>query len=108
MDPDTDQDYAEFLKLLGMRIQQMRKERGLSLRDMVVKHNYHDSQWRRYERGGPMNVPSLWDFAFYSSRRTWRVSRRLCRGSQTYSQKETERKSARQRKKEGLNLFLHT
>jgi transcriptional regulator with XRE-family HTH domain len=59
MDPDIDQDYAEFLKLLGMRIKQMRKERGLSLRDMVVKHNYHDSQWRRYERGGPINVPSL-------------------------------------------------
>ena len=37
----------------------MRKERGLSLRDMVVKHNYHDSQWRKYERGGPINVPSL-------------------------------------------------
>jgi transcriptional regulator with XRE-family HTH domain len=59
MDPDIDQDYAEFLKLLGMRIKQMRRERGLSLRDMVVKHNYHDSQWRKYERGGPINVPSL-------------------------------------------------
>ena len=59
MDPDIDQDYAEFLKLLGVRIKQLRKERGLSLRDMVVKHNYHDSQWRKYERGGPINVPSL-------------------------------------------------
>jgi transcriptional regulator with XRE-family HTH domain len=59
MDPDIDQDYAEFLKLLGARIKQLRKERGLSLRDMVVKHNYHDSQWRKYERGGPINVPSL-------------------------------------------------
>ena len=59
MDPDIDQDYAELLKLLGMRIKQMRKERGLSLRDMVVKHNYHDSQWRKYERGSPINVPSL-------------------------------------------------
>ena len=59
MDPDIDQDYAEFLKLLGTRIKQLRKERGLSLRDMVVKHNYHDSQWRKYERGGPINVPSL-------------------------------------------------
>ena len=59
MDPDIDQDYSEFLKLLGMRIKQMRNERGLSLRDMVVKHNYHDSQWRKYERGGPINVPSL-------------------------------------------------
>lgn len=59
MDPDIDQDYAELLKLLGLRLKQMRKERGLSLRDMVVKHNYHDSQWRKYERGGPVNVPSL-------------------------------------------------
>jgi transcriptional regulator with XRE-family HTH domain len=59
MDPDIDQDYAVFLKLLGARIKRLRKERGLSLRDMVVKHNYHDSQWRKYERGGPINVPSL-------------------------------------------------
>lgn len=59
MKEEIDRDYAEFLKLLGARVKQLRQERGLSLRDMVVKHDYHDSQWRRFERGGAVNVPSL-------------------------------------------------
>jgi transcriptional regulator with XRE-family HTH domain len=56
---DVNVDYEAFLKDLGCRIKQFRKERGLSLRDMVVKHGYHDSQWRRYERGGAANMHSL-------------------------------------------------
>ena len=52
-------DYKRFLKELGGRIKQLRHERGLSLRDMIVMHGYADSQWRRYERGGSVNVQSL-------------------------------------------------
>ena len=56
---ETDLEYEQFLKSLGARIKQLRNERGLSLRDMVIQHGYHDSQWRRYERGGAINVQSL-------------------------------------------------
>jgi hypothetical protein len=33
-------EYEQFLKTLGGRIKQLRKERGLSLRDMVLQHGY--------------------------------------------------------------------
>ena len=52
-------EYKEFLAALGARIRQMRKERGWSLRDMVISHDYHDSQWRKYESGGGLTIPSL-------------------------------------------------
>jgi transcriptional regulator with XRE-family HTH domain len=52
-------DYGQFLKELGARIKLLRNERGLSLRDMIVTHGYADSQWRRYERGGSVNVQTL-------------------------------------------------
>jgi transcriptional regulator with XRE-family HTH domain len=52
-------DYGRFLKELGARIKKLRNERGLSLRDMIVTHGYADSQWRRYERGGSVNVQTL-------------------------------------------------
>ncbi len=55
----ADLEYEAFQKALGRRIKEFRKERKLSLRDMVVKHGYHDSQWRRFERGGAANVQSL-------------------------------------------------
>ncbi len=58
-DKGADLEYEAFQKALGRRIREFRKERKLSLRDMVVKHGYHDSQWRRFERGGPANVQSL-------------------------------------------------
>ncbi len=56
---DVDQDYEEFLKALAKQIKRMRNERGLTLRDMVVIHGYHDSQWRRMERDGAGGVQSL-------------------------------------------------
>lgn len=56
---DIDPEYQEFLKTLGSRIRQLRHERGFSLRDMVIQHGYNDSQWRRYERGGSMNLQSV-------------------------------------------------
>jgi transcriptional regulator with XRE-family HTH domain len=52
-------EYEQFLKTLGCRIKQLRNERGYSLRDMVIRFGYNDSQWRRYERGGSINVQSL-------------------------------------------------
>ena len=52
-------DYQQFMKALGTRIKEFRKQQGLSLRDMVVKHDYHDSQWRRFERSGVGNLNSL-------------------------------------------------
>ena len=59
MSEEFDLEYEAFLKTLGTRIKQLRNERGLTLKDMTVLHNYHDSQWRRYERGGSINVQSL-------------------------------------------------
>ena len=59
MPDQIDGEYKEFLKMLGSRIKQLRKERGLSLRDMVIKHGMNDSQWRRYERGGAIHLNSL-------------------------------------------------
>ena len=55
----TDDDYKDFLKALGARIKEMRKKKGWSLRDMVKLHDYHDSQWRKFESGGSMNVQSM-------------------------------------------------
>jgi transcriptional regulator with XRE-family HTH domain len=54
-----DVDYKGFLAALGKRIKEFRKERGWSLRDMVIQHGYHDSQWRKYESGGGLTIPSL-------------------------------------------------
>jgi transcriptional regulator with XRE-family HTH domain len=56
---DVDQDYEEFLKLVAERIKTLRKERGLTLRDMVVTHGYHDSNYRRIEREGAGGIQSL-------------------------------------------------
>ena len=59
MAEQMDLEYKQFLKTLGQRIKEVRRERGYSLRDMVLQHGYNDSQWRRYERGGSMNLRSL-------------------------------------------------
>jgi transcriptional regulator with XRE-family HTH domain len=55
----TEERYNEFLKALGARIKELRTQQGLSLRDMIVQHDYHESQWRKYEKGGSLNVHSL-------------------------------------------------
>ena len=60
MPEEVDDPYVgNALKDLGKRIRQARMARGLSVRDMVINHNYHDAQWRRYEKGGSLTVPSL-------------------------------------------------
>lgn len=56
---DVDYDYDEFLQLLAQRVKTLRLERDLSLRDMVVDHGYHDSNYRRIEREGVGGIQSL-------------------------------------------------
>ncbi len=63
MSEQLDAECSEYMKLLGARIKAIRKVRGLTLRDMVVKYDYHESQWRRYERGGSITLPSLYRIA---------------------------------------------
>ncbi len=54
------QEYVAFLKALGSHIRSMRKERGWTLRDMVVQHGFHLSAWQGYEAGRfGMSLPSL-------------------------------------------------
>jgi transcriptional regulator with XRE-family HTH domain len=56
---DVNQDYEAFLGQVANQIKTLRKERGLTLRDMVVIHGYHDSNYRRMEREGIGGVQSL-------------------------------------------------
>lgn len=56
---DVTEDYKEFLNQIAKRIKVLRQERGLTLRDMVVIHGYHDSNWRRMEREGVGTVHAL-------------------------------------------------
>jgi hypothetical protein len=44
-------DYKEFSAALGKRVKQMRKERGLTLRALVVQHGFHLTQIQRIEKG---------------------------------------------------------
>ena len=53
-------EYEQFLKLLGAHIRALRKERGWTLRDMVIQHGFHLSAWQGYEAGRfGMSLPSL-------------------------------------------------
>lgn len=52
-------DHEDFFSALGRRIKEVRIARGLTLRDMVVSHGYHASQWQKYEKGCPITVDSL-------------------------------------------------
>ena len=52
-------DHAEFFASLGRRIKELRRERGWALRDMVLMHGYHVSQWQKFEKGCPVTVDSL-------------------------------------------------
>jgi len=51
--------YESFLKDLGARLKQMRKDRGWTLRNMVVDHNFHITHWQSFESGKAISVPSL-------------------------------------------------
>ncbi len=63
MTAQLDSESVEHLRLLGERIKKVRLERGLTVRDMVIEHDYHDAQWRRYENGASLTVPSLFRIA---------------------------------------------
>jgi transcriptional regulator with XRE-family HTH domain len=54
-----DEGYGSYLAAIGNSIKARRRECGLSLRDMVIVHGCNDSQWRRYERGAGLALPSL-------------------------------------------------
>jgi transcriptional regulator with XRE-family HTH domain len=51
--------YEAFLIELGQRLKQLRKDRGLSLRDMVADHNFHFTQWQSFEKGRGISVQTL-------------------------------------------------
>ena len=52
-------DYKLFSAALGKRIRQLRKDRGLTLRSLVVQHGYHLTQISRVEKGEGVSVPTL-------------------------------------------------
>jgi hypothetical protein len=56
---DVTEDYRTFLAHTAQRIKELRRERGLSLQDMVVVHGFYDFNWRRMEREGVGSVQSL-------------------------------------------------
>ena len=52
-------DYKQFSAALGERVKQLRKERGLTLRALVVEHDFHLTQIQRIEQGNGISVPTL-------------------------------------------------
>ena len=52
-------DYKAFSAELGKRVKQLRKESGLTLRALVVKHDFHLTQIQRIESGDGVSVPTL-------------------------------------------------
>lgn len=52
-------EFKAFLKTLGIRIRQLRKDKSLLMRDIMMSTGYYDAQWRKYESGGSLNVASL-------------------------------------------------
>jgi transcriptional regulator with XRE-family HTH domain len=52
--------YELLLEQLGARLKELRKSRGWTLRDMVVKHGFHLTHWQAFEKGNRgMSLPSL-------------------------------------------------
>ena len=52
--------YELLLEQLGARLKALRKERGWTLRDMVVTHEFHLTHWQAFEKGNRgMSLPSL-------------------------------------------------
>lgn len=52
-------DYKVFSAELGKRIRQLRKESGLTLRALIIHHNFHVTQIQRLEKGEGMSIPTL-------------------------------------------------
>jgi hypothetical protein len=56
---DVTEEYKVFLAHTAKLFDPLRSARRLTLRDMVVVHGYHDSNWRRMEREGVGSVQGL-------------------------------------------------
>ncbi len=52
-------DYQQFRVALGQRIKQLRKERGLTHRALMIQYGFHQTQLSRIERGEGVSVPVL-------------------------------------------------
>ena len=52
-------DYKKFAAALGKRVKQLRKERGLTLRDLIREHDFHLTQIQRIEKGDGLSIPTL-------------------------------------------------
>ena len=52
-------DYGEFSSALGKRVRQLRKEKGITLRALVVEYDFHLNQIQRIEKGSGISVPTL-------------------------------------------------
>ena len=61
LQPDelTKDEVTAFLATLGARIKQIRKQKKLLMRDLLTRTGYYDAQWRKYEAGGSLTIPSL-------------------------------------------------
>ena len=57
--PTPRSNYKAFSAALGQRVKQLRKDRGWTLRDMVVTHGFHLNQVSRVESGKGISVPTL-------------------------------------------------
>ncbi len=51
--------YEKFLTELGRKLRQLRIDRGLTLRAMIITHGFHLAQWQGFEKGKGISVPSL-------------------------------------------------
>lgn len=51
--------HETFFVGFGKRVRGLREARGWSLRDMVVLHGYHASQWQVFEKGSNVTLDSV-------------------------------------------------
>ena len=56
-------DYNDFSAALGKRLKELRKARGLTFRDMIRLHGFHQTGVQRIEAGDGISVRLLLRFA---------------------------------------------
>ena len=52
-------DYDRFLKELGARVKELRKERGFTHRSLITDYGFHLKHLTRIESGEGVSVPTL-------------------------------------------------
>ena len=52
-------DYKDFCAAFGKRVKAIRKERDLTLRDMVMHHGFHQTQVQRIEKGEGISLKTM-------------------------------------------------